>query len=118
MGRIIPTFLKKEGKSMNIWHDISPKRIKPDDFYAVIEITKGSKSKYEMDKETGLLKLDRVLYTSTPSTTQPITAISPSPSCLPTSSRRCGTFSRSISSLRAISLPRSARPGAPKRPGR
>ena len=50
---------------MNIWHDISPKRIKSDDFYAVIEISKGSKSKYELDKETGILKLDRVLYTST-----------------------------------------------------
>ncbi|WP_050698307.1 inorganic diphosphatase [Anaeromassilibacillus senegalensis] len=50
---------------MNIWHDISPKRIKTDDFCAVIEITKGSKAKYELDKETGLLCLDRVLYTST-----------------------------------------------------
>lgn len=50
---------------MNIWHDISPKRIKSDDFCAVIEITKGSKSKYELDKETGLLILDRILYTST-----------------------------------------------------
>ena len=50
---------------MNIWHDISPKRIKADDFFAVIEITKGGKAKYEMDKETGLLRLDRVLYTST-----------------------------------------------------
>ncbi|MCI9224389.1 MAG: inorganic diphosphatase [Acutalibacter sp.] len=50
---------------MNIWHDISPKRIKSDDFFAVIEISKGSKSKYELDKDTGLLKLDRVLYTST-----------------------------------------------------
>lgn len=50
---------------MNIWHDISPKRIKCDDFFAVIEITKGGKAKYEMDKETGLLRLDRVLYTST-----------------------------------------------------
>lgn len=50
---------------MNIWHDISPKRINEDDFYAVIEITKGGKAKYEMDKETGLLCLDRVLYTST-----------------------------------------------------
>ena len=49
---------------MNIWHDISPKRIKADDFFAVIEITKGGKAKYEMDKETGLLRLDRVLYTS------------------------------------------------------
>ena len=50
---------------MNIWHDISPKRITPDDFYAVIEISKGDKNKYELDKETGLLKLDRVLFTST-----------------------------------------------------
>ena len=50
---------------MNIWHDIDPSRIKPNDFYAIIEISSGSKNKYEMDKETGLLKLDRVLYTST-----------------------------------------------------
>lgn len=50
---------------MNIWHDISPKRIKPEHFYAVIEISKGGKNKYELDKETGMLKLDRVLFTST-----------------------------------------------------
>ncbi len=50
---------------MNIWHDISPKRIKKDDFFAVIEIPQGSKAKYELDKETGFLKLDRILYTST-----------------------------------------------------
>ncbi len=50
---------------MNIWHDIDPKRINVDDFVAVIEIEKGSKCKYEMDKDTGMLKLDRVLYTST-----------------------------------------------------
>ncbi len=50
---------------MNIWHDISPKRIKKDDFFAVVEIKKGSKNKYELDKETGLLRLDRILYTST-----------------------------------------------------
>ncbi|MBE6739415.1 MAG: inorganic diphosphatase [Ruminococcaceae bacterium] len=50
---------------MNIWHDMSPKRINVEDFMAVIEIEKGSKCKYEMDKETGLLKLDRILYTST-----------------------------------------------------
>ena len=49
----------------NIWHDISPKRINPDDFMAVIEITKGSKKKYELDKETGVLMLDRIFYTST-----------------------------------------------------
>ena len=50
---------------MNIWHDIARSRIKADDFYAVVEITKGSKMKYELDKETGLLVLDRILYTST-----------------------------------------------------
>ena len=49
----------------NIWHDISPKRIAPEDFIAVIEIPKGSKKKYELDKETGLIILDRVLHTST-----------------------------------------------------
>ena len=50
---------------MNIWHDIAPERIKSDDFVACTEISKGGKNKYEMDKETGMLKLDRVLYTST-----------------------------------------------------
>ena len=50
---------------MNIWHDIDQSRITAENFWAVIEIPKGSKSKYELDKETGFLKLDRVLYTST-----------------------------------------------------
>ncbi len=50
---------------MNIWHDISPKRITAENFIGVIEIKKGSKKKYELDKETGLLILDRILYTST-----------------------------------------------------
>ena len=49
----------------NIWHNINPKRITPKDFIAVIEIEKGSKCKYELDKETGILILDRILYTST-----------------------------------------------------
>ena len=40
----------------NIWHDIRPSRIAPEDFVAVIEIPKGSKKKYELDKETGLIK--------------------------------------------------------------
>ncbi len=48
----------------NIWHDISPSRINPSDFIAVIEIEKGSKKKYELDKETGHIILDRILYTS------------------------------------------------------
>lgn len=50
---------------MNIWHDISPEAISDDKFTAVIEIPKGSKVKYELDKNTGLLKMDRILYTST-----------------------------------------------------
>jgi len=49
----------------NIWHDIDPKRITPENFIAVVEISKGSKKKYELDKATGLIILDRVLYTST-----------------------------------------------------
>ena len=49
----------------NIWHDISPKRITAEDFICVIEISKGSKKKYELDKETGFIILDRILYTST-----------------------------------------------------
>ena len=50
---------------MNIWHDFPEKDIKANDFSAVIEISKGSKCKYELDKETGMLRLDRVLYTAT-----------------------------------------------------
>ena len=50
---------------MNIWHDISKERVKPENFVVCIEISKGSKNKYELDKETGSLLLDRILYTST-----------------------------------------------------
>lgn len=50
---------------MNIWKDINPERIKPDNFIACIEIEQGSKNKYELDKETGFIILDRVLFTST-----------------------------------------------------
>lgn len=50
---------------MNIWHDIDEKRIYQTDFVSVIEISKGSNMKYELDKETGMLSLDRVLFTAT-----------------------------------------------------
>ena len=50
---------------MNIWHDIDESRVKKDDFIGVIEIPKGCNNKYELDKQTGLLKLDRILYTAT-----------------------------------------------------
>ncbi len=49
---------------MNIWHDIEKSRVKENDFMAFIEIGKGGKVKYELDKETGLIKFDRLLYTS------------------------------------------------------
>ena len=50
---------------MNIWHDIPAEEITPTDFSAVIEISKGSRCKYELDKKTGMLRLDRILYTAT-----------------------------------------------------
>lgn len=50
---------------MNIWHDINKERINKDDFIGVVEIAKGGDVKYELDKETGMLRLDRVLYTAT-----------------------------------------------------
>ncbi len=50
---------------MNLWHNMAPGRMSKSDFFAVIEIEKGSKNKYEMDKDTGALRLDRILYTST-----------------------------------------------------
>ncbi|MBQ6835645.1 MAG: inorganic diphosphatase, partial [Clostridia bacterium] len=50
---------------MNIWHDIDPSSVTPSKFMAVVEIPSGSKKKYELDKRTGLLRLDRILYTST-----------------------------------------------------
>lgn len=50
---------------MNVWHDVDPSQIRPDEFIAVIEIPAGSKKKYELDKKAGLLRLDRILYTST-----------------------------------------------------
>src|ERR1700739_512159 len=46
------------------WHDISPGDKLPREFYSVIEIPSGSSVKYEIDKESGLIKLDRVLYSA------------------------------------------------------
>ena len=49
----------------NVWHNVNPERVKKDNFLAVIEISKGGRNKYELDKETGMIILDRVLYTAT-----------------------------------------------------
>lgn len=46
------------------WHDVPIGADAPESFTAVVEISKGSKVKYELDKETGLLRVDRVLYSS------------------------------------------------------
>jgi inorganic pyrophosphatase len=48
----------------NPWHDVNPGDNIENGFLAVIEIPKGSKNKYELDKTTGLLLADRVLYSS------------------------------------------------------
>ena len=50
---------------MHSWHDVKASRVTPQKFLAMIEISKGSKNKYELDKESGLIILDRILYTST-----------------------------------------------------
>ncbi len=46
------------------WHSISPGEDSPNTVNAIIEIPKGSKAKYEIDKDSGLIKLDRVLFSS------------------------------------------------------
>ncbi len=47
---------------MNLWHDISPGT--SDEMNTIVEINKGSKNKYEVDKVTGLIALDRVAHTA------------------------------------------------------
>jgi inorganic pyrophosphatase len=49
---------------MNVWHDISAGS--PDEMNVIVEIPNGSSNKYEIDKETGLIKLDRANYGPTP----------------------------------------------------
>jgi inorganic pyrophosphatase len=49
---------------MHAWHDVDLGPDAPREFTAVVEIPKGSKVKYELDKATGLLRVDRVLYSS------------------------------------------------------
>lgn len=49
---------------MNLWHDISAGKKTPDEVNTIIEINRGSKNKYEIDKETGLIALDRVMHSA------------------------------------------------------
>src|SRR5512133_2556127 len=46
------------------WHDITPGERLPSEFNAIIEIPFGSSVKYELDKVSGLIKMDRVLYSA------------------------------------------------------
>lgn len=46
------------------WHDVAPGERLPEEFMVVIEIPMGSSVKYELDKRTGLLRMDRVLYSA------------------------------------------------------
>src|SRR6516164_10077062 len=46
------------------WHDVTPGENLPSEFSALVEIPMGSSVKYELDKKTGLLRLDRVLYSA------------------------------------------------------
>ena len=48
----------------NPWHNVTPGEDIPNIVNSIIEIPKGSKCKYELDKKSGLLKLDRVLFSS------------------------------------------------------
>lgn len=50
---------------MNAWHDIEIGSTSPEIVNSIIEIPKFSKTKFELDKKSGLLKVDRVLYSST-----------------------------------------------------
>ena len=49
---------------IHAWHDITPGEMIPQEFNSVIEIPFGSSVKYELDKQSGLIKLDRVLYSA------------------------------------------------------
>jgi inorganic pyrophosphatase len=56
---------REESPDMHAWHDIYvDDHLIEKAFPVVIEVPMGSKNKYELDKETGLLKLDRVLYSA------------------------------------------------------
>ncbi len=47
---------------MNLWHEINPGT--KESMNVIVEINRGSKNKYEVDKETGLIALDRVVHTA------------------------------------------------------
>lgn len=58
------SFVPGRGTASHPWHDLSAGENPPEMLNAVIEIPRGSKVKYELDKDTGLLFVDRILYSS------------------------------------------------------
>lgn len=50
--------------TLHLWHNLAPGPKPPEIVYAVIEVPKGSRNKYEYSKKAGVIKLDRVLYSS------------------------------------------------------
>src|SRR3954449_5585457 len=61
---MLPVITQEERATMHAWHDVTPGSGLPTEFITVVEIPMGSSVKYELDKETGLLKLDRILYSA------------------------------------------------------
>jgi len=51
---------------MNLWHDVSVGETAPQEVNTIIETSAGSSNKYEIDKETGLIRLDRANYSGIP----------------------------------------------------
>lgn len=63
-GFLVFNLTKKNNPMTNPWHDVSPGD-NPESFVkSIIEIPKNSRAKYELDKESGMLILDRVLYSA------------------------------------------------------
>jgi inorganic pyrophosphatase len=60
----MPRLYERDVFMIHPWHDVTPGENLPQEFAAVIEIPFGSSVKYELDKESGLIKLDRVLYSA------------------------------------------------------
>ncbi|KAL1565895.1 Soluble inorganic pyrophosphatase 3 [Salvia divinorum] len=64
LNKRILSSLSKRSVIAHLWHDIEVGPEAPHILNCVVEITKGSKVKYELDKKTGLIKVDRILYSS------------------------------------------------------
>src|SRR6185369_13917863 len=62
--RTRPRSSERHPDMLHPWHDVTPGEHLPQEFNALVEIPMGSSVKYDLDKKTGLLRLDRVLYSA------------------------------------------------------